>query len=49
MKLKASKEQLDARLDLRKSGATTPYENKFRTAKRPGHGNRNRWKKELVK
>jgi hypothetical protein len=37
---KAAKEQLRMRLALRASGATTPYENKYRTETRPGKTNR---------
>lgn len=43
----ASKEQLDARLALRRSNAAQKHRNRAREAKRPGKGNRNNWRKEM--
>ncbi|AJD82498.1 hypothetical protein SHEEN_80 [Mycobacterium phage Sheen] len=43
---KASTEQLQARLGLRRSNAARPHQNKARAAKRPGKGNRKAWKKD---
>lgn len=45
--LKASVEQLQARLGLRRSNAARPHKNKHRAAKKPGKGNRSKWKREL--
>lgn len=46
MGLKASIEQLQARLGLRSSNAARPHRNKKREAKKPGKGSRNKWKKD---
>ncbi|ASZ75518.1 hypothetical protein KIW74_gp10 [Mycobacterium phage Kimona] len=46
---KASPEQLQARLDLRRSNAARPHKNKARAAKRPGKGNRKAWKREELR
>ena len=46
IKLKAAAEQLQARLGLRRSNAAQPHRNKKREAKRPGKGNRSKWKTE---
>lgn len=45
MKTKASKEQLRARLELRRSGAAVPHRNRKREEKRPGKGNRRSWRR----
>lgn len=44
-KTKASKEQLQARLDLRRSNAAQPHRNRRRELKRPGKGNRADWRR----
>jgi hypothetical protein len=46
MNLKATVEQLQARLGLRRSSVTQPHRNKKRELKRPGKGNRHNWKRE---
>lgn len=46
LRIRASAEQLQARLGLRRSNAAQPHRNKKREAKRPGKGSRNKWKKE---
>jgi len=45
MNLKATAEQLQARLGLRRSNAARPHVNKKREIKRPGKGNRSNWKR----
>lgn len=40
-------EKLRVRLELRRSSAAQRHKNKARAEKRPGKGNRNKWKKEL--
>lgn len=47
MGLKATVEQLQARLGLRRSNAAQPHRNKKRGAKRPGKRDRNKWKREI--
>ena len=47
MGIKATVEQLQARLGLRSSNAAQKHRNKKREAKRPGKGNRNKWKRSL--
>ncbi|AHJ88727.1 hypothetical protein PBI_RHYNO_69 [Mycobacterium phage RhynO] len=44
---KASPEQLQARLELRRSNAAAPHRNRKREMKRPGKGSRNAWKREV--
>jgi hypothetical protein len=44
--LKATAERLQARLGLRRSNAARPHKNKKREAKRPGKGDRAKWKKD---
>lgn len=46
--LKASVEQLQARLGLRRSNAARPHRNKKREVKRPGKSNRSDWKREVT-
>lgn len=46
-KLPASKEQLEARLALRRSNAAARHRNRKRELKRPGKGTRNAWKKAV--
>jgi hypothetical protein len=43
---RATQEQLQARLDLRRSSAAQPHRNRKREMKRPGKGTRKAWKKE---
>ena len=44
---KASEEQLQARLGLRRSNATGRHRSPVIEAKHPGKGNRKNWKKDL--
>ncbi|ACU41831.1 hypothetical protein SEA_LITTLEGUY_82 [Mycobacterium phage LittleGuy] len=42
----ATPEQLQARLDLRRSNAAQPHRNRKREMKRPGKGHRKAWKRD---
>jgi hypothetical protein len=46
-RFKATAEQLQARLGLRRSNAARPHKNKKKEVKHPGKGNRKNWRKEL--
>lgn len=48
-RLKATAEQLRARLELRRSSAASPHRNRRREEKLPSKGSRSRWKKEVEK
>lgn len=45
-RIKASAEQLAARMGLRRSNAAQRHRNKKRESKRPGKGNRHNWKND---
>ena len=45
--IKASPEQLRARLELRRSNAACPHRNRRAEAKRPGKGHRQDWRRGL--
>jgi hypothetical protein len=45
-KLRATAEQLQARLGLRRSSAASPHRDRWREAKNPGKGNRGTWKRD---
>lgn len=47
MQLKATAEQLQARLGLRRSSAAQKHKNKKRALKRPGKGDRGEWKRDV--
>jgi hypothetical protein len=47
MKLRASAEQLQARLGLRRSNAAQKHKNRKRAWKRPGKGDRARWRRDV--
>jgi len=44
----ADRDQLRARLELRRSSAATPHRNRRREVTRPGKGNRRSWKNERI-
>jgi len=44
---KASHDQLQSRLGLRRSNAAAPHRNRKLEMKRPGKSNRNAWKREV--
>lgn len=46
MKLKATIEQLQARLGLRRSSAAARHKNRKRAQKRPGKGDRQEWRSD---